>query len=182
MAKSLTKQTGKQFPLLKWSWATCGRTLHCYMFQIWLWAHSERETGKCKGRVVFAGRKEGRREWRRKERKNVIGTEGKELHVAFSLISNKGEVSLLPVPFPLPLSYSLVEVSIILKAILLCYPHSHNLTMEYNLPNFLTNPTERSVKTIEFVKGKIRKYIFQEILVREHFHIYNVAHYQKLIT
>lgn len=59
---------------------------------------------------MFAGRKEGRRERRRKERKNAIGGEGKELHVAFSLISNKGEVSLLPVPFSLPLSYSLVEL------------------------------------------------------------------------
>jgi len=38
--------------------------------------------------------KEGRREGRKKERKkNVTGGEGKELHVAFSLISNKGEVS-----------------------------------------------------------------------------------------
>jgi hypothetical protein len=131
---------------------------------------------------LCAGRKEGGREIRRKERKNIIGVEGKELHVAFSLISNKGEVFLLPVPFPLPLSYSLVEVSITLKAILLCYPHSHNLTMEYNLTNLLTNPTERSVKTTKIVKGKIRKYICQEILVRENFHIYNVAHYQKLIT
>jgi len=39
--------------------------------------------------------KEGKREGRKKERKkNVIGGEGKERHVAFSLVSNKGEVSL----------------------------------------------------------------------------------------
>jgi len=43
---------------------------------------------------VFAGRKKGGRDGRKKERKkNVIGGEGKELHVAFSLISNKREVS-----------------------------------------------------------------------------------------
>jgi hypothetical protein len=54
--------------------------------------------------------------------------------------------------------------------------------MEYNLQTLLTNPTDRSVKTMDFVKGKIRKYICQEILVREHFHIYNVAQYQKLIA
>ena len=38
--------------------------------------------------------KEGRKEGKKKERKkNVIGGEGKELHVAFSLISNEGEES-----------------------------------------------------------------------------------------
>jgi hypothetical protein len=43
---------------------------------------------------LLEGRKEGRRERRKKERKkSVIGGEGKELHVAFSLISNNGEVS-----------------------------------------------------------------------------------------
>lgn len=37
---------------------------------------------------------EGRKEGRKKEgKKNVIGGEGKELHDAFSLISNKGELS-----------------------------------------------------------------------------------------
>jgi len=34
---------------------------------------------------------------------------------------------------------------------------------------------------MEFAKGKIRKYICQEILVQDPVHIYNVAHYQKLI-
>ena len=40
---------------------------------------------------LLEGRKEGGKEERKKEK--VIGGEGKELHVAFSLISNKGEVS-----------------------------------------------------------------------------------------
>jgi len=34
---------------------------------------------------------------------------------------------------------------------------------------------------MRFTKGKIRKYICQEILVQEPFHIYNVAQYQKLV-
>jgi hypothetical protein len=44
-----------------------------------------------KEKNVFAGRQEGGKERKKERNKNVIGGEGKEPHVAFSLISNKGE-------------------------------------------------------------------------------------------